>query len=282
MKTTNIYRLGIVSILLISVCFLLNNSTQIYNENSNKTHPFTINENKPCEPNIFIIPSLYLNKTQIENKFSTCLDILNPLEIKLWNIKFEKLSADDFIELSRYMELFRTEFNKYPVEFVKKTRLERIAFVKNLSNQNVKVSALPDALTKTLYFDIYQGNYDKVYEKRVIHHEYYHMIEYALHGTYYYRDPNWISFNRKGFTYGSGGSSPSCQKYGTGALIHPQIGFINNYSTCGIEEDRADIFGTLLTDEERDLVFRFALSDSILSNKINYMRNDMKKYGLIM
>jgi len=119
-------------------------------------------------------------------------------------IHFEELEKKDKEEWRNIANYFVRIF-KYPKEFITNTKLRRIVLVKELYNQGVPVAAMPEYYKENLYMDIYIGNNDPLYQRHVVHHEFYHMIEQELNGDAYYIDPEWNKFNEPGFTYGSGG-----------------------------------------------------------------------------
>jgi hypothetical protein len=193
-------------------------------------------------------------------------------------IDYDRLQESDYEELAKYVELFRKEFFKYPKAFVENTKLKKVAMVKNLINQGVPVASMPDYYQENLYMDIYIGNYDKVYQRHVIHHEYYHMIEQQFHGTSYYKDPQWAKFNDPSFQYGSGGINS--RESSVQVVNHPREGFISGYAMSGLEEDKAELFATLMTTEEEDMIRKWAETDEILKNKIALLTDFLKDYNL--
>ncbi len=79
-----------------------------------------------------------------------------------------------------------------------------------------------------------------------MHHEFYHLIEYNLieynsFKDFYYKDPDWNSLNSKDFTYGKGGASAYSDSTFANEK-HPFDGFVTEYSTYGLEEDKAEIY----------------------------------------
>lgn len=193
-------------------------------------------------------------------------------------IDFDPLSKSDYKELSKYVYLFREEFFKYPKEFIEHTHLKKVAFVKHLTNQKVEVAAMPDYYQENLYMDIFVGNYDKTYQRHVVHHEFYHMIEEQLNGNTYFKDPEWAKLNDPSFQYGSGGIN--ARSSDMQPVIHPLDGFISLYAASGLEEDKAELFAGLMTTEEKTKIRNWAETDKILDKKIKYLSAFLKKYSL--
>jgi len=198
-----------------------------------------------------------------------------------WNeeiIHFKSLTLHDEAEVKKYVKLFHYEFFKYPFEFIKNTKLKKIVLVKELYNSGVPVAAMPDYYQEYLYIDIYEGHNNHKYQRHVIHHEFYHMIEEEFNGNTYYKDPEWNAFNVPGFQYGNGGINNRGSHMSV--INHPDSGFINLYSQTGLEEDKAEIFGSLMTDNEKELVLSWTIHDKILQLKVDYMVRFLKKHGL--
>ncbi|MFL5728403.1 MAG: putative zinc-binding metallopeptidase, partial [Cytophagaceae bacterium] len=216
----------------------------------------------------------------MQSSYGICVEVLAPSPTS-WGkevISCDALEETDYAELGKYVRIFRNEFFKYPRAFVENTRLQKVAMVKNLINQGVSVAAMPDYYQENLYMDIFVGNYDSVYQKHVVHHEFYHMIEQELNGSAYYKDPAWAKFNDVSFVYGTGGIKNRSSDLQP--VIHPQNGFISGYAMTGLEEDKAELFAGLLTSEEKDKIRMWAKKDLILKNKIRLLSGFLKKYSL--
>jgi hypothetical protein len=212
--------------------------------------------------------------------YEICVEVTSPSPTT-WGqtvIDYDQLQESDYEELEKYVQLFQKEFFKYPKAFVENTKLKKVAMVKNLINQGVSVASMPDYYQENLYMDIYVGNYDKTYQKHVVHHEYYHMIEQQFHGTSYYKDPEWAKFNEPSFQYGSGGIN--ARESSVQVVNHPRNGFISGYAMSGLEEDKAELFATLMTTEEEDMIREWAETDEILRNKIELLTSFLINYSL--
>ncbi len=193
---------------------------------------------------------------------------------KQWN-KWVDLTDDDYEELNRYMNVFIEEWNKYPVNWVKNSNLKGIAIVKKLNVSNQYRAAMPDAYGEVLYYDIEYGYAGEIYEREVIHHEYYHMIEDNYFGSFYYKDPKWNAFNEKGFKYGNGGAS-AYEEENFSNKDHPKKGFASTYSMYGLEEDKAEVYAYLFTTHYYSKMMKWVKEDEILNKKVNYMLDFLK------
>ncbi|MBN2695900.1 hypothetical protein JXR93_14665 [bacterium] len=189
--------------------------------------------------------------------------------------KWDYLTEADGKKLKKYVDLFIQEWSKYPVEWVKKSNLKAIAFVKNLNVVKQNRAAMPDAYGEVLYFDIGYDIYGELYQRSTIHHEYYHMIEENYFGSFYYKDPKWNEFNEKGFEY-KGGGYLAYEDNEYQYKNHPKKGFVDTYSMYGLEEDKAQVYSYLMTTEYYEKFIEWVKTDSILKNKMVYMRDFIK------
>lgn len=179
-------------------------------------------------------------------------------------------------ELRDYIPLFLFEFNLYPTDLVKKTGLKRIILCKELSFQHQRRNALPDFEHDTLYLDVARGHYSEWYMRKVIHHEFFHIIDWR-DDRKLYKDDRWATLNPKGFAYGTGGRY--AQDDSTVSLINDTIpGFLNKYSTTGVEEDKAEIFANMMVHNWKTLQKR-AKRDKVIAHKIVQMEQLLNRFS---
>lgn len=213
-----------------------------------------------------------LISSRIEKKYSINLTY-DDIPKATWDkVKYKVASQADYGQLLKYVELFQREFNKYPKDFIKKTELKHVAFVKNLSFSGQLRTAVPDHKREILFLDFARGTHSLTYQKHVIHHEFYHMIEEQFNGDPYWKDPNWLVLNEKNFKYGKGGATVQ-GKSDMYELTHPEKGFINLYSMTGVEEDKAEIYASLFIKAESRKINRWINKDPILRKKVRYMKD---------
>ncbi len=192
---------------------------------------------------------------------------------------YENAHPNEYFPLLQYVLLLEEEMGKYSPSFLQKIGLKKIIVVKNLSYDGQLRAALPDYYQEILCLDFVRGEHSPAYQRHVIHHELFHMIEEAIHGDAYFTDLNWMSINKPGFVYGKGGVSVQDDPRQF-AFIHPARGFINLYSISGQIEDRAEIFAALLMKKERKKVKRWMLFDRVLCRKVKYLRRFAQPLGL--
>src|SRR4030095_15985135 len=109
------------------------------------------------------------------------------------------------------------------------------------------------------------------YAARAAHHEYYHMLDWA-DSARVLAIAAWSRINPDSFRYGSGGASAydDPRERDFYSILNPADGFITLYATAGLEEDRAEVYSTLIVLPRE--VIPQASSDSVLSRKIDLVR----------
>ncbi|HRE65364.1 MAG TPA: putative zinc-binding metallopeptidase [Cyclobacteriaceae bacterium] len=172
---------------------------------------------------------------------------------------------------NKLLQIFAEEWEKYPEDFIRQSNLKSIVFVSTLAVNGQNRYAMPDARFGRLYFDVafVNRNSDR-YLRHSIHHEFHHLVQYKAFNDFYYKDPSWISFNKKNFKYGSGGAS-AYAKPNYSRKIHPEKGFVTGYATYGVEEDMAELFGYAMTTSEFPMLLKWIKRDKILAKKFAYL-----------
>jgi hypothetical protein len=178
------------------------------------------------------------------------------------------------IELQGYTSLFATEFAIYPPDLLQRSQLKRVVLCGELAFAGQRRNAIPDFEHDTLYLDVSRGAYSKPYLRKVIHHEFYHIIDYRDDGSVY-RDERWAALNPDNFKYGTGGRTAQDLKE-TSALTNKYPGFLNHYSTTGVEEDKAEIFANLIVDPE--YVETRAINEHVINAKVERMKDQLAKF----
>jgi hypothetical protein len=177
-------------------------------------------------------------------------------------------------ELARYVPLFAFEFGLYPPSLVKQTKLRRVVLCKGLSFDGQRRNAIPDYENDVLYLDVGRGVHSKPYLRKVIHHEFYHLVDYRDDGLVY-TDERWSSLNRSDFKYGTGGRA--AQDDATMSLLTDKVpGFLSRYATTAVEEDKAEVFAHLMTDSSH--VEERARKDRVLLRKVERMKELMRSF----
>lgn len=176
--------------------------------------------------------------------------------------------AVDAKTVEKYAPLFIQEFSLYPEAFIKKAKLKRVVFCMALSYADQLRAVVPDLENNTLYLDLKRGDYSKPYQRGAIHHDFFHMIDW-LDDFKLYEDDEWTKLNGKDFKYGSGGVNAQNDPK-TGVLTDKYPGFLNHYSTTGVEEDKAEVFCHLIINA--GYVAERIKKDPVLKAKVERMR----------
>lgn len=193
-----------------------------------------------------------------------------------WRIGFRCAGRGDYPVLLDYIKLFYKEFRVYPPCFIREIHLRKVFIGKGLKVSNQRRAAMPDYRQRMMVYDFEYGRGDRRYQRHVVHHELFHFIDYRYHGSYYYKDPRWMVLNPKGFRYGRGG------RYMRGGnaytYSHPLVGFLNLYSSSGLEEDKAEVYATLFIPwEYRKARGWIEGGDIYLGRKFRFIKRFLRK-----
>jgi hypothetical protein len=176
--------------------------------------------------------------------------------------------------LQAYATLFIPEFSLYPPDLVKRAQLKRIVLCEDLTFADQRRGAIPEYGSDTLYLDVSRGNYSPSYLRKVIHHEFFHIIDYKDDGKVY-ADEQWAALNAPGFKYGGGGKSAQGEQNAS-ILTDKVPGFLTMYATTGVEEDKAEMFANLLVNFAN--VEKRGRKDKILAAKAERMRELLTEF----
>lgn len=189
--------------------------------------------------------------TKLGDQYGITIGI-QPLRDRLSYATWDLVTEKDVTELEKMTRYLNDEWVKYPKDFVKKSKLQHIFLVKKLYVDNMQYrAATPDPYyDQAVYYDIGSDYLDSEggdYMRNVIHHEYGHLVEYNVYGSFAWNDTTWAACNIKPFTYGGGGYlAYSNAEFAN--TKHAVDGFVTGYGTYGIEEDKAEVFAELMTN----------------------------------
>jgi hypothetical protein len=210
---------------------------------------------------------------KLTNKYSIAIVVSRPqFPVKTYHgeINGTEGSAKN---VASFLPILSAEWNLYPADLVKKAGLRRIVLCEELSFAGQARTAIPDFEHRDLYLDVGRGRHSELYTRKVIHHEFFHVLD-LRNGTLY-SDERWSRLLPKGAKYGTGGKN--AQGDASGSLLNPGLtGFLNRYSATGVEEDKAEIFACMVvvgsTVQER------AHTDAIIRAKSRRMREFLKSF----
>jgi hypothetical protein len=177
-------------------------------------------------------------------------------------------------ELQDYVQIFTSEFALYPLDVVRRSQLKTVVLCCDLTLDGHPQGGFPEYEHATLFLNIDSGLYDKTYLRRAVHHEFFHVIDYLDDGNVY-EDERWARLNPPKFGYGGGGRSARDLPE-TLLLTDKFPGFLNHYSTTGVEEDKAELFANLIVDV--DHVEDRAKQDPVLQDKVKLLKALLERF----
>jgi len=180
------------------------------------------------------------------------------------NIRCNKANKNN---LDEKFNLISKNLSIYGKDFLNKINLRFIVLCENLYISEINTAGIPDHKKRTLILDI---NFNKKYFERVIHHEVFHMIHNSFENIF--NEEIWSNFNDKSFEYAE--CSTCSDRLGLD-LYNQTNGFLTEYSKSIASEDMAEVFSFLITDKIK--IKNIANKDSILFNKIEFIKNGIKK-----
>jgi hypothetical protein len=189
-----------------------------------------------------------------------------------------------------YIPLFAEEFGLYPPLLVRKTKLRRVVLCAELSRKRQRrpwVTGQPASLVHephgaildlehgVIYLDVTYERDDEEYMRKLIHHEFYHLVQRRQFGRS--GDPGWAALNSPGFAYGPGGLAVKDDPtFWVTQMEEWGNGFLNRYSMSSPNEDQAEIFAHLLTEPAR-LKERLR-TDDVLRMKVERLKSSLERF----
>jgi hypothetical protein len=177
-------------------------------------------------------------------------------------------------DVESYAPILAEEWSVYPRLLVERTRLKRIILCAGLAYSGQLRTAIPDFDGDNLYLDVSRGRKSSAYVRKVIHHEFFHLIDLRDDGKLY-QDDSWTALNAPGFKYGSGGASVQNDRT-VSIPTDAEAGFLDKYAMSGVEEDKAETYCFLVVDPA--LVDKRLTGDSILTSKVNRMKELLRSF----
>lgn len=179
-------------------------------------------------------------------------------------------------KLRSYEPVFAKEWSLYPPSYVIKAEVHRIVFAAGLAVDGQVRAAVPAFDGDTMYYDPELGSYNLHYQRTVIHHEFFHLVDQRM--GHMAKDAEWSKLNPVGFHYGSGGAKMRTK--GVGELTDTIPGFLTPYGTSAVEEDKAELFAHMIVDGP--YVKERASKDSVLAAKVDLLRKRLRDFDTEM
>ncbi len=174
--------------------------------------------------------------------------------------------------MEKYTPLWIAEWSRYPSGLMAKAKVTKVVFCEKLSLNGQVRAAVPSFDLNAMYYDPALGAFSPLYQRSVIHHEFFHMMDQRMGKIW--KDPEWAALNPKDFKYGDGGKN--MRTGGVGNLTTEIPGFLTKYGTSGIEEDKAELFAHLIVSTK--FVMDQAEKDPVLKSKIDLLKKRMAEY----
>lgn len=180
--------------------------------------------------------------------------------------------------LSRLLDAILPALARYSPVFFQHMQVRDIAIVKDLNVDGQFRLAMPAPETDSLvYADNGHPELCLAGMEMRTHHEFYHVIEHRLFKDFYFRDPAWLALNPAGTEYGQGGATAYGKQFENRG--HPAQGLVSRYAGYGPEEDKAEVFGWMMTPGYATRLALWAQQDTALAAKLSWMQQLLQKYS---
>ena len=191
------------------------------------------------------------------------------------------LAETDLPLAKKIISTFADEYAKYPIEWMRyASSPEAFVFAKQVKIGDDSAGGVTSV---SIIYDIgqfqdvstpIQQEYADAYLKQLIHHEIAHWIDQQSFGVDNPYDRDWIKLNSGGIdSYNAGYDLSNENNYAD----HPALGFISGYALTNWEEDKAEVYSYLFTEEGTRKLNQYSLKDPVLKKKINYWKDFIKK-----
>ena len=180
------------------------------------------------------------------------------------NIRCNKANKKN---LDEKFNLISKNLSIYEKDFLNKINLRFIVLCEKLYISGINTAGIPNNILKTLIIDL---KFDEKYFERVKIGRAFHMIHNSFENIF--NEEIWSNFNDKSFEYAE--CSTCSDRLGLD-LYNKTNGFLTEYSKSIASEDMAEVFSFLITDKIK--IKNIANKDSILFNKIEFIKNGIKK-----
>jgi len=167
----------------------------------------------------------------------------------------------------------RKEFAKYPPELLRQSGVRRIVFCHGLASHGHRIAGVAVQKNATIYMDSTTEVGDEAHRRRTLHHEFFHFLDYAMHaGADLNHDAGWEAANAPGVPYGGSGTNQPVPNWAS----HPAAGFVSDYALKALPEDRAEVFGGIMTN---NLTMRLLVQrDKFLAAKVQVLKDELKTF----
>ncbi|PJZ40977.1 hypothetical protein CH370_14000 [Leptospira kmetyi] len=230
---------------------------------------------------------LLLFQDRAEN-YDRDVQIITHTIVPIPGVSYDTNYSDE--DLNAYKDLIKTEIARYPRGYLIKARAEKIVLTRNLYIESIGYrggQSRPD--DNIIFLNVGDGLKASMMtdpndlEGRLslgIHHEITHNMDYVARYFRYF-DPKWESLNPTSFQYGSYQFSSSPRRFGPNVHItpfwNPIDGFVSEYATLNVAEDRADIGGAI-QGRHFSYLNEICAVDSVVAAKVQLTIDEMNRF----
>jgi hypothetical protein len=175
--------------------------------------------------------------------------------------------------MEKYKSLWVREWSRYSKDLLRQAKVDVVTFAEKLSVDGQIRAAVPAFDLRAMYYDPELGSKYPDYQRSVIHHEFFHTLDERMGKLK--RDPEWTALNSPGFKYGDGGEK--MRTNGVGNLSDKFAGFLTQYGTASLAEDKAELYAHLLVDPGE--VAARLKNDSVLAKKVELLKKRLQEYS---
>ncbi|MBC8870887.1 MAG: DUF1349 domain-containing protein [Planctomycetes bacterium] len=182
-------------------------------------------------------------------------------------------SADDREMTEVFWRFFEPEVRKYPVAVLRKANIETFALLRSVKVNGKEIVGGAAIKLRTVYFSMrfFESNNAATKErnKLVIHHEIYHMLDWAINPRNRQAIcDEWSRLNKPGITYKSGPLD-----FDTSGKIP---GFLFGHTGPNAHEDMADTFAFLMVGSSFEKIENRLAKDEYLKAKFDYLKTSVR------
>lgn len=181
------------------------------------------------------------------------------------------MTSADLARVKSVAIYYAEEFAKYPKAFVLASGLIDVALAKTISFNGVQSGGSTGGAfswQQSLYMALPDNaSTDADNLRRVIHHEFWHIVDGAFASTKNNQETQWRAANGSGYLYKEEGGTARPNL----ADGHP-LGFIDDYAQTNYAEDRAQIHSALMAEPRYSLLKGWMANDPGLTTKVNLIK----------
>lgn len=177
-------------------------------------------------------------------------------------------------DCAAFLVILEQELGRYPVEFLKATKLRRVVLCKEVAHAGYYNGGYTDWPNLSIYCDVRPRATDDPTNSRfrlLINHELYHLMDIEIYYDkkyHFYRDKEWAALNDRSFNYYLPLGSPHPVNRGLDASVP---GFLTGYSRANVNEDKAELFSWMIV--RPDIVEQRMKDDQILTTKVRRLKS---------